>query len=69
MSQDNRIEALKIAAGVFAQVVTGYEKETKGGVSSQQRAKHRTIEVFKETVDAIFKAAKIGKVDWGSGSE
>lgn len=60
-----RIRALQIAAGVFAQVIVGYNVPSKKeGTIIQRQPKPRTLTVFRESVDVVFKALEIKKIDW-----
>ena len=56
---ETRLKALGIAASVFAQI-TAYD-----GDPALRPLTPRTLKDFRESVDAVFNAAGLEKVDWG----
>ena len=65
------LKALEIAASVFSQIseMRPFEEETfnssKALVSvSYKQGLPRTLKDFRESVDAVFKAAGLDKVEW-----
>ena len=57
------LDALKIAAGVFAQISNAVP-ENPHYPKGDLKPIPRTLSDFRESVDAVFKAAGLEKVDW-----
>ena len=57
----SRLSALSIAASVFSQI--DYTSTSEDGEETVHES--RTVEDFRLSVDAVFKAAGLGEVDWG----
>lgn len=59
------LNALKIAASVFSQITNTETKTTPDfGGRSLEHPLPRTLTDFRESVDAVFKAAGLEKVEW-----
>lgn len=63
-----RLKALSIAASVFSQITTTLTivpKVTEGPyIGPYTIERPRTLKDFRESVDAVFKAAGLEKVEW-----
>lgn len=59
---ENRIKALSIATSVFSQI--NLIQATSHGGASYEVPAPRTLKDFRESVDAVFKAAGLEKVEW-----
>ena len=62
-SLEIHLKALSIAAGVFAQITTASTVTPVVGEPYVKQAP-RTLKDFRESVDAVFKAAGLEKVKW-----
>ena len=56
------LNALKIAASVFSQISNHHEHPQSTGPLTLRLP--RTLKDFRESVDAVFKAAGLEKVEW-----
>ena len=63
-SFESRLKALSIAAGVFAQISNAVPVDPQYYPKGDLKPIPRTLSDFRESVDAVFKAAGLEKVAW-----